>query len=96
MCNALLNSYRSFIFEIKLPNQVFKSHIQPSLEKLSRDFHRMGIVAQETACLHLIAQIETDYGACVGSGGVGSSSGLPNLSSGTTMPASPSMDEMKS
>lgn len=91
MCNTLLTIYRTLIYEVKLPSQIFQSHIAPSLTKLCSDFHRFGIVAQETACLQLITQLETDYGTL-----------HPNHITTTVvnannnaMSSSPSIDEMK-
>ena len=91
MCNTLLNIYRTMILEVKLPPQVFQSCIGPSLGKLSKDFHRFGIVAQETVCLQLIAQLESDYGHINVPGTVNHNFSISNH----TISSSPSMDEMK-
>ena len=93
MCNTLLNIYRTIIFEVKLPPQVFQASIVPSLAKLSKDFHRFGIVAQETACLQLIAQLETDYGGASNPGVIPFTTTIAN--SNHALSSSPSMDEMK-
>ena len=97
MCNVLLSIYRTMIFEVKLPPQVFQCHITPSLRKLCRDFNRFGIVAQETAGLQLITQLETDYGTWNGSASLhtlGANAAHNNVTT-HTMSSSPSMDEMK-
>ena len=92
MCNTLLNIYRNMILEVRLPPQVFQTYIGPSLGKLSKDFHRFGIVAQETVCLQLIAQLESDYGMMMqASGAVNHNFTISNH----TISSSPSMDEMK-
>ena len=85
------------IFEVKLPPQVFQCHIYSSLGKLCRDFHRFGIVAQETACLQLMTQLETDYGTWNGSTSINTSGAnvVHNNATSNTMSSSPSMDEMK-
>jgi hypothetical protein len=92
MCNNLLNIYRTMVFEVKLPPPVFQCYVVPSLRKLSKDFHRFGIVAQETACLQLITQLEADYGT-TNPGANHFSSAIPNINS--AMSSSPSIDEMK-
>ena len=79
------------VFEVKLPPQVFQCYVAPSLGKLSKDFHRFGIVAQETACLQLITQLEADYGTNTGINHFTTS--ITNASN--TLSSSPSMDEMK-
>ena len=80
------------VFEVKLPPKVFQCCVVPSLVKLSKDFHRFGIVAQETACLQLITQLEADYGG-TNSGANSYTSSVPHINS--TMSSSPSIDEMK-
>merc|ERR1719510_1500301 len=92
MCNTLLTIYKTLIYEVKLPSQIFQCHIAPSLTKLCNDFHRFGIVAQETACLQLITQLEADYGT-TNPGTNHLNSAIPNINS--AMSSSPSIDEMK-
>ena len=93
MCNVLLNVYRTMIFEVKLPPQVFQTYVSTGLEKLSKDFHRFGIVAQETACLQLISQLEADYGSISLVNHFHPTSSIANVNN--TMSSSPSIDEMK-
>ena len=60
--NALLAIYRSLLNQQKLPSQVYQNHVHPSLVKLGKEYHRMGIVAQETSTLQLLGQLETSKG----------------------------------
>ena len=59
MDNTLLSIYRSIVTEThRLPSQVYQNFVYPSLVKLGKDYHRMGIVAQETSTLQLTSQLE--------------------------------------
>merc|ERR1712029_217106 len=65
MATALLTIYKSFLNASecgiqRLPSQVYQASIHESLVKLGRDFHRLGIVAQETPTLALINQLDSN------------------------------------
>ena len=64
MANTLLSIYKSVVLGggggtqpestqtvtiQRLPSQVYQTSILPSLMKIGKDFHRLGIVAQETS-----------------------------------------------
>lgn len=81
-----------------MPLTVYQAHVLPSLTKIGKDFHRMGIVAQETATLQLIAQLDAEYNnrSAVGTAGTGGLTGLTGGGGGgSTVTHSPSMEEVK-
>ena len=59
MATTLLAIYKSLLNASeggvqRLPPQVYQATIHDSLVKLGKDFHRLGIVAQETAVRNII------------------------------------------